>query len=153
VRSPALVPSPGIGAASFMGGGLWRMIPLSRGDPARWRPAMARCPRDTPLVTSRSRRTMTRRQDVRECRAGAQALRPGRRSFMPSDTSEKRDRRQTSAVQAAAEAMRSHGLSYPGAHEDFPWEGDRALKVKGKVFVFMGMAPDELSFSVKLPRS
>ena len=28
-------------------------------------------------------------------------------------------------------------LSYPGAHEEFPW-GERVVKVKGKVFVFLG---------------
>lgn len=72
---------------------------------------------------------------------------------MPSDKRERRDSGQKSAVQAAAEAMRAHGLSYPGAHEDFPWDAHRALKVKGKTFVFMGMEPDELNFSVKLPQS
>jgi predicted DNA-binding protein (MmcQ/YjbR family) len=72
---------------------------------------------------------------------------------MPSDKSEKRDSSEKSAVQAAAEAMRAHGLSYPGSHEDFPWDAHRALKVKGKTFVFMGMEPDELNFSVKLPQS
>ncbi len=72
---------------------------------------------------------------------------------MPSKPSEKRDKSQQSAVQAAAEAMRAHGLSYPGTHEDFPWEDHRALKVKGKAFVFMGMGSDELNFSVKLPQS
>jgi predicted DNA-binding protein (MmcQ/YjbR family) len=70
-----------------------------------------------------------------------------------SDKSEKRDNSGKSAVQAASEAMRAHGLSYPGAHEDFPWDAHRALKVKGKTFVFMGMEPDELNFSVKLPQS
>jgi predicted DNA-binding protein (MmcQ/YjbR family) len=57
------------------------------------------------------------------------------------------------AIRAAAEAMRRHALSYPETHEDFPWEDHRVIKVKGKVFVFMGMAPEELSFSVKLPQS
>jgi predicted DNA-binding protein (MmcQ/YjbR family) len=72
---------------------------------------------------------------------------------MPSIKGEKRDNGRKSAVQAASEAMRTHGLSYPGAHEDFPWDAHRALKVKGKTFVFMGMEPDELNFSVKLPQS
>ena len=72
---------------------------------------------------------------------------------MPSDKSEKRDSGQKSAVQAAYDAMRAHGMSYPGAHEDFPWDAHRALKVKGKTFVFMGMEPNELNFSVKLPQS
>lgn len=59
---------------------------------------------------------------------------------------------EASAHAAATEAVRRHALSYPETHEDFPW-GDRALKVRGKVFVFMGMGPDELSLSVKLPQS
>ena len=32
--------------------------------------------------------------------------------------------------------LRKHALSYPEAYEEFPW-GERAIKVKGKVFVFM----------------
>jgi hypothetical protein len=34
-------------------------------------------------------------------------------------------------------ALREFALKFPETHEDFPW-GHRALKVKGKVFVFMG---------------
>lgn len=45
--------------------------------------------------------------------------------------------------------LRDHGLAYPETHEDFPW-GERALKVKGKVFVFM-RCEGALGFSVKLP--
>jgi predicted DNA-binding protein (MmcQ/YjbR family) len=40
----------------------------------------------------------------------------------------------------------------PEAHEDFPW-GHRAVKVKGKAFIFMAMEEATLSLSVKLPRS
>lgn len=32
-------------------------------------------------------------------------------------------------------ALRAHALAYPETHEDFPW-GERAWKVKKKVFVF-----------------
>jgi len=60
---------------------------------------------------------------------------------------------QMSEIAAAAEAMRRHALSFPETHEDFPWEEHRAVKVKGKAFLFMGMSPTELSFSVKLPQS
>ena len=35
--------------------------------------------------------------------------------------------------------LRDHALSYPETYEEFPW-GERAIKVKGKVFVFMGAA-------------
>lgn len=43
-------------------------------------------------------------------------------------------------------------LGYPGAHEDFPW-GERVIKVKGKVFVFLGRGDGGLGLSVKLPQS
>jgi predicted DNA-binding protein (MmcQ/YjbR family) len=54
-----------------------------------------------------------------------------------------------------AAELRGFGLALPGAHEDFPW-GERVLKVRGKVFVFLGRdenADGELGFSVKLPAS
>jgi predicted DNA-binding protein (MmcQ/YjbR family) len=43
-------------------------------------------------------------------------------------------------------------LAYPETHEDFPW-GHRAIKVRGKVFVFMSKDEPALSVSVKLPWS
>jgi predicted DNA-binding protein (MmcQ/YjbR family) len=49
-------------------------------------------------------------------------------------------------------ALRDFALGYPGAHEDFPW-GHRALKVKGKAFLFMGSEDGGLGLSVKLPQS
>jgi predicted DNA-binding protein (MmcQ/YjbR family) len=48
--------------------------------------------------------------------------------------------------------LRDLALSYPDAHEDFPW-GERVVKVKGKVFAFLGRDEDGLGLSVKLPRS
>jgi predicted DNA-binding protein (MmcQ/YjbR family) len=58
---------------------------------------------------------------------------------------------------AAAEAeLRTYALSLPDATEEFPW-GDRVIKVKKKVFVFLGrQEPDptaEFGLSVKLPQS
>jgi predicted DNA-binding protein (MmcQ/YjbR family) len=51
------------------------------------------------------------------------------------------------------EAMRRFGLGLPGTREDHPW-GELVLKVKDKVFVFLGKpGKDGLGFSVKLPRS
>ena len=50
-----------------------------------------------------------------------------------------------------AAAIRKHALSYPQAHEDFPW-GESAFKVKGKTFVFMNDG-EHVSLSVKLPMS
>lgn len=54
-----------------------------------------------------------------------------------------------------AERLREFALGLPGAHEDHPW-GELVIKVKKKVFVFLGHAQsleDALSFSVKLPES
>jgi predicted DNA-binding protein (MmcQ/YjbR family) len=49
-------------------------------------------------------------------------------------------------------ALRKQALGYPEVTEDFPW-GHRALKVKGKAFLFLSLEKGELSFSVKLPAS
>jgi predicted DNA-binding protein (MmcQ/YjbR family) len=48
--------------------------------------------------------------------------------------------------------LRDYALSYPESHEDFPW-GERAIKVKGKIFLFMRATADEISLTVKLPQS
>ena len=53
---------------------------------------------------------------------------------------------------AEEKALRAHALAYPGAHEAFPW-GERVVKVRGKVFVFMGRMDGGLGLSVKLPGS
>jgi predicted DNA-binding protein (MmcQ/YjbR family) len=50
------------------------------------------------------------------------------------------------------EAIRKAALAYPETHEDHPW-GEIAIKVKGKVFIFMGDGDDGFGFSVKLPKS
>lgn len=50
-------------------------------------------------------------------------------------------------------ALREAALAYPQTTEDFPWD-HRAMKVKGKAFVFMGTGEDgTFFFTVKLPRS
>ena len=49
-------------------------------------------------------------------------------------------------------AMRDRALAYPQTEEAFPW-GERAIKVKGKAFLFMRLGDSELSVSVKLPRT
>jgi predicted DNA-binding protein (MmcQ/YjbR family) len=56
------------------------------------------------------------------------------------------------AMSPAEAALRKHALSYPEAHEDFPW-GERVVKVKGKVFLFLGKHEEMLGLSVKLPGS
>jgi predicted DNA-binding protein (MmcQ/YjbR family) len=50
-------------------------------------------------------------------------------------------------------ALRTFALGLPETTEEFPW-GERVVKVRGKVFVFMGSADSqEIGFSVKLPES
>ena len=49
----------------------------------------------------------------------------------------------------------AYATSLPEAYEDHPW-GESVVKVKGKVFVFLGMEPPSrwpTSVSVKLPQS
>ena len=55
---------------------------------------------------------------------------------------------------AAQAALRTFALSLPETREEFPW-GDRVIKVKKKVFVFLGRQEptDEFGLSVKLPSS
>ena len=50
--------------------------------------------------------------------------------------------------------LRDFAMTYPECTEDSPW-GYRAMKVKGKAFVFLGGEKNmkELSMSVKLPQS
>jgi predicted DNA-binding protein (MmcQ/YjbR family) len=57
-----------------------------------------------------------------------------------------------SCLEAAEMELRSHALGFPQVTEDFPW-GHRALKVKGKVFLFLFREDDFLILSVKLPES
>jgi len=58
----------------------------------------------------------------------------------------------TAAARRLCDALRAHAFTFPGTHEDHPW-GEIALKVRGKVFVFLGADGDTVSFSVKLPQS
>jgi predicted DNA-binding protein (MmcQ/YjbR family) len=53
----------------------------------------------------------------------------------------------------SVETLRRFGLGLPGTREDHPW-GELVLKVKDKVFVFLGKpGGDVCGFSVKLPHS
>lgn len=49
-------------------------------------------------------------------------------------------------------ALRAYGLGLPEAVEDFPWEDHPVLKVRGKVFAFLG-EEDGFGMTVKLPVS
>jgi predicted DNA-binding protein (MmcQ/YjbR family) len=48
--------------------------------------------------------------------------------------------------------LREFALRFPETYEEFPW-GERAVKVKGKAFLFMRATAEEVSLSVKLPQS
>src|SRR5437016_13815017 len=52
----------------------------------------------------------------------------------------------------AESRLRKHALSLPEATEEFPW-GERVIKVRGKIFVFLGQLEGSLRVSVKLPIS
>jgi hypothetical protein len=43
------------------------------------------------------------------------------------------------------EQVRAFAKGFPEAHEDFPW-GESAIKVRGKVFVFMRRTTKGLGF-------
>ena len=58
----------------------------------------------------------------------------------------------TDELSPIAAALRERALAYPETHEEYPW-GERVIKVRGKVFLFMGGYPDRKSFSMKLPES
>ena len=55
---------------------------------------------------------------------------------------------------ATAKSLRTLALSLPEAEEHFPW-GESVVKVRGKIFVFLGRAEeaDFLSITLKLPSS
>ncbi len=50
------------------------------------------------------------------------------------------------------ERLRDMAATFPEATEDHPW-GETAMKVRGKVFLFLGATAEGLSLSVKLPQS
>lgn len=56
------------------------------------------------------------------------------------------------SLEASEAAMATFGKAFPEVTEDFPW-GHRALKVRGKAFVFFALEDGKLSLSVKLPQS
>jgi predicted DNA-binding protein (MmcQ/YjbR family) len=57
-------------------------------------------------------------------------------------------------VSSIVDQLRDYALAFPEAWEDFPW-GDRVVKVRRKVFVFLGKAgdPKSASLCVKLRAS
>ena len=63
-----------------------------------------------------------------------------------------RTRRGSGPFATAEATLRAHAMAKPEATEHFPW-GERAIKVKGKVFLFMYTDATKLSLSTKLPAS
>ena len=57
-----------------------------------------------------------------------------------------------SELSRAEQMLRKAALSYPEAVEDFPW-GERTIKVRGKIFLFLGHDREQLNLTVKLPQS
>ncbi|HKV52750.1 MAG TPA: MmcQ/YjbR family DNA-binding protein [Gemmatimonadaceae bacterium] len=55
-------------------------------------------------------------------------------------------------ARSLAGRLRAAALAFPESTEDFPW-GERAIKVRGKVFLFLHAGGGAVSFSVKLPYS
>ena len=52
----------------------------------------------------------------------------------------------------SGQTLRKFALSFPQAHEDFPW-GHTAVKIGEKAFVFIAGENGETSMSAKLPQS
>jgi len=52
----------------------------------------------------------------------------------------------------AKTSLRKAALAFPETREDHPW-GESAFKVRGKVFLFMSEAEEQLRLTVKLPES
>ena len=57
-----------------------------------------------------------------------------------------------SELSRAVQQLRKFALGHPEAREDFPW-GERTIKVRGKIFVFLSQDGDKLYLTVKLPHS
>ena len=55
-------------------------------------------------------------------------------------------------MNALLKTLRAFALSYPETREDFPWEEDRVIKVRNKIFVFFGSGRG-FSMGVKLTHS
>jgi predicted DNA-binding protein (MmcQ/YjbR family) len=58
----------------------------------------------------------------------------------------------SAAHRKVEEQLRQVALGYPEAVEEFPW-GERVIKVRKKIFLFVGADGDGLRLSLKLPDS
>jgi predicted DNA-binding protein (MmcQ/YjbR family) len=82
----------------------------------------------------------------------AKQARPPANTFSKPAKPTAKPGRATGALAETETALRAHALAKPEATEHFPW-GERAIKVKGKVFLFMYADATKLSLSTKLPDS
>ena len=57
-----------------------------------------------------------------------------------------------SPLKQAEAKLRDYALSFPEAAEEFPWD-ERVIKIRGKIFVFLGEVEGMLRVAVKLPTS
>jgi predicted DNA-binding protein (MmcQ/YjbR family) len=71
---------------------------------------------------------------------------------MPRAPARKKPAARKPGLAAARTALLKAALAYPSAWEDHPW-GETVVKVGKKVFVFLGVAGESLSLSLKLPTS
>jgi predicted DNA-binding protein (MmcQ/YjbR family) len=55
-------------------------------------------------------------------------------------------------MNALEKTLRGYALRYPEAYEDFPWD-ERVIKVRGKIFAFLGMIDTRFRLGVKLTHS
>jgi len=55
-------------------------------------------------------------------------------------------------LKKAEASLRDYALSFPEAVEEFPWD-EQVVKVRGKIFVFLGEIEAVLRVAVKLPVS
>ncbi|HEU4731072.1 MAG TPA: MmcQ/YjbR family DNA-binding protein [Kofleriaceae bacterium] len=129
--------------------------------PAARKPASGSASRSAPprkagsRAATRDARPTTKRDATQPATRGAtQTTKRGARQPASRDPAKARRKpARGSGPFAAAEAqLRAHALAKPEATEHFPW-GERAIKVNGKVFLFMYADATRLSLSTKLPSS
>jgi len=73
-------------------------------------------------------------------------------AIAPTPTLPRKRGREKSELAVAVQALRRFALSHPQTTEDFPW-GERTIKVRGKIFVFLSEDGERLYLTVKLPHS
>lgn len=109
----------------------------------------------TRIASKRSAKTAKRAKIV--AKPAGKTVRPANTAVSPSATASKPAARSSmkpasGGLLAVETQLRAHAMAKPEATEHFPW-GERAIKVKGKVFLFMRADAQQLSLSTKLPQS